>query len=167
MPPRPQSLHERFWAKVDRHGPDECWPWLGARTKDGYGVLYAGGRGAGNRRATHVAWEIEHGVPFPAGMDALHTCDYPPCVNVKHLTPGTDADNVHDMWMKGRASAPPLHEGEAHHLAKLTAESAAEIRRLYQKGQRGLGLAALAARFGVSKRSVLQLIQRKTWRNVA
>lgn len=28
---------ERFWAKVDKRGPDDCWEWKGGSTcKDGY-----------------------------------------------------------------------------------------------------------------------------------
>lgn len=25
------ATERRFWAKIDCHGPDECWPWVGAR----------------------------------------------------------------------------------------------------------------------------------------
>ena len=28
---------KRFWAKVDKRSEDECWPWLGAIEKTGYG----------------------------------------------------------------------------------------------------------------------------------
>ncbi len=36
------SVEERFWAKVDRDG--ECWIWLGAHTRDGYGLFSPVGR---------------------------------------------------------------------------------------------------------------------------
>src|SRR5689334_7900007 len=29
---------DEFWSRVDRSGgPTACWPWMGPRTKDGYG----------------------------------------------------------------------------------------------------------------------------------
>ncbi len=31
------ALRDRFWSKVDRRGPDECWPWLEHRKRSGYG----------------------------------------------------------------------------------------------------------------------------------
>ena len=29
----------RFWARVDRRGPDECWLWLAAKDPCGYGEI--------------------------------------------------------------------------------------------------------------------------------
>lgn len=46
----------RFWAKVDRRGPDECWSWLGAvACKEKYGRFYVGGRMVPAHRK---AWEL-------------------------------------------------------------------------------------------------------------
>lgn len=93
-----QPLADRFWAKVDRRGEDECWLWLGAH--DGrYGQLWKDGR---NQRAHRISWEIHHGVEFPDGMDACHTCDTPSCVNPAHIFPGTPSDNARDALAKGR-----------------------------------------------------------------
>ena len=36
-----RPLADRFWEKVDVHGPDECWPWKASNVK-GYGQLRVG-----------------------------------------------------------------------------------------------------------------------------
>lgn len=96
--PRP-SLAERFWRRVDRRGPDECWPWLGAHNSWGYGQIRIGAR---TRPAQVVACELTSGQPFPEGMDGCHTCDNPPCCNPAHVFPGTARDNMQDAAHKGR-----------------------------------------------------------------
>ncbi len=96
---RCETYEERFWSFVDKRGPDECWPWKGARLK-GYGAF----RRNGNRRvATRIAWEYVTGAPPPDDLLIMHTCDNPPCCNPAHLTPGTNQDNMDDMWSKGRS----------------------------------------------------------------
>lgn len=42
MPKR--TVEERFWEKVERRGPDECWLWLGGKTGGGYGYFWLDGR---------------------------------------------------------------------------------------------------------------------------
>ena len=74
---------ERFWRHVNKAGPDNCWPWLGARSPQGYGQIR---RDSTITRlyAHRVAWEIEHG-PIPKGKMINHTCLMSHCVNVRHL----------------------------------------------------------------------------------
>lgn len=104
---RGRSLAERFWARVDRRGADECWPWTGARV-DGrkpyakrYGVLRRGATDGCRRVTAHrLAYELLVG-PIPAGLHVLHTCDNPPCCNPAHLWIGTHADNMADRKAKG------------------------------------------------------------------
>ena len=94
-------LAERFWAKVQKG--EGCWLWIGGRrspdANHAYGTIWVNG---GNRPASKVAWELANGQPFPEGMDALHSCDNPPCVNPAHIRPGTPRDNELDAIARGR-----------------------------------------------------------------
>lgn len=94
----------RFWSRVDRSNPEYCWPWTGKQQPGGYGVLSVDGR---MMPATHFALAMT-GVFLEEGQRALHRCDNPPCVNPVHLFVGTQADNVADMYAKGRAAIPWL-----------------------------------------------------------
>jgi len=131
----------RFWSKVDKRGPAECWPWTGC-TRDGYGQLRVDGR---TRMATHVSLLLATG-EWPT-MHVCHTCDNPACVNPDHLFQGTNADNQTDKAAKGRAGK------------KLDREKVDAIRAARGK----LSQNRLAKLFGVS-RTTIGLIQRnKTW----
>lgn len=92
-----------FWSKVDRRGPDECWPWTGNKHARGYGHMKFKGV---HRRATHVSWELANASPFPEGLCARHSCDNPNCVNPAHIIPGTHAENMADRKRDGRAYIP-------------------------------------------------------------
>jgi ribosome-binding protein aMBF1 (putative translation factor) len=48
---------------------------------------------------------IHHG-PVPAGMQVCHTCDNKMCVRPDHLWLGTWAENMQDMYSKGRHRSP-------------------------------------------------------------
>lgn len=90
------TLEERFWAKVDKRGPDECWNWLAYKTDRGYGRM-----GIGERvwQAHHISC-IVHGLPLPThkrggeGNTVIdHICKNTSCVNPKHLRLVPHADN--------------------------------------------------------------------------
>lgn len=74
---------ERFWPKVTQDG--ECWVWLAAKKKGGYGVFQLG-RGVGVVRAHRWAYEQMVG-PIPEGLTLDHLCRRPACVNPDHLDP--------------------------------------------------------------------------------
>jgi len=158
---REQAI-DAFRAKVDRSGgPDACWPWMGCRSRKGYGSVRFAGR---TQWASHVALEID-GHPLEPGEQALHHCDNPPCCNPadRHLFAGTNTDNVADRHAKGRDARGPkrgiIARGEANGRARLTASDAASIRERASSES----WSALARAFGVSKGAVQGILSGRTW----
>jgi hypothetical protein len=59
---------DRFWKKVERGNPNECWPWVGALTSSPYGHRYGAIRWDGKLQGAHrVSYQIHTG-PIPDGM---------------------------------------------------------------------------------------------------
>ena len=80
----------------------DCREIQGGRTAGGYGRITRDGK----RGYLHRwVWEQVNG-PIPPGMQVLHRCDNPPCFRYDHLFLGTQADNMHDMFSKGRRPSP-------------------------------------------------------------
>ena len=90
---------ERFEKHFMPEPNSGCWLWFGAL--DGYKKYGCFRVGKKNLRAHRVSWELYRG-SIPKGMQVLHKCDVPPCVNPDHLWIGTQRDNVNDMIRKGR-----------------------------------------------------------------
>lgn len=178
---------ERFWAKVDRRGPDECWPWTRYLNADGYGVFGHGGRAAARTLlASRVCWFITRGV-WPS-VCVLHDCDNPRCCNPAHLFLGTPTDNNADMRRKGRQAKGDRHgsrvhpervargdrsgsrrhpeklpRGEANPQARLNADAVRQIRGLRAGG---MTQQAIAHCFGVSRAAIRKILKRLTWRHI-
>lgn len=152
-----RTIEERFWSKVDRRGPDECWEWHAHRNQAGYGRFTPTGR---NQQPAHrIAWVLTHG-PIPDGMFVCHHCDNPPCCNPAHLFLGAPVENTQDMIAKER-SATPL--GEASQFAKLTETDVQEIRR---RSAHGDSYPTLARAFNVHRETIGLIVRRETWKHV-
>jgi Autographiviridae endonuclease len=146
-------LAERFAKFVHQVGPDECWLWMGSMCHK-YGQVSTGKHGKA-MLAHRAAWIIAHD-SIPAGLQVLHRCDNPRCVNIAHLFLGTQRDNMHDMIAKGRDG----FRGERHGAAKLTEAIVREIRTSPDTGR------ALAKRFGVPFQTISNVRRRKSWKHV-
>lgn len=113
-----QTIEERFWSKVDRRGPDECWLWLAAKTKK-YGAFRINGR---NLLSHRFSWELHYG-EIPENLVVRHVvCNNPACVNPGHLALGTQADNIQDAVTAGRN----------RWVSKLTDKEVQEIKQLLE-----------------------------------
>jgi hypothetical protein len=106
------DIRERFSEKYIPVPESGCWLWLGATShrpgKPRYGFLGIYQPATARRKyyrqgflAHRLSWELFRG-SIPKGMQVLHKCDTPTCVNPDHLFLGTALDNVIDCCRKGR-----------------------------------------------------------------
>lgn len=149
---------QKFWEKVDKKGPNDCWLWTASKHPFGYGWFGVEGE---NHSAHRISWIIHHG-QVPKGMQVLHNCpggDNPSCVNPSHLWLGTQGDNMRDRQAKGRDNHPCGEEhrarqrkcvarGDNHCECKLKKKQCLEARQLYKEGWTMPGIARF---FGVHR----------------
>jgi hypothetical protein len=147
-------LRERFERAVEVRGPDECWPWRNARDRDGYGLLgeWVGGKTIKMHKAHVLAFTFAHG--YPPEYQALHTCHHEWCCNPVHVYDGTPAHNAADRIVNGRMTGK----------AKLTIEMVQIIRQDCDGTM--VALAETAKRYGVTAKTIENVIKRRTWRKV-
>ena len=150
----------RFWSRVAKGTPTECWEWQGYY----FGSLgYGGVKLAGKSWYAHrIAYYLYYGKD-PGEHCVCHKCDNPKCCNPKHLWLGTQSDNEQDKVQKGRWVGRD-QRGSKNVLAKLTDEKVREIRRLYATGE--CTQAKLAEQFSVSYVAISYIVRRKTWAHI-
>ena len=135
-----------FWSRVDTRGPNDCWPWLGARM-NGIVVIHQE-----NIRAHRLALAAS-GTSVSQRDFVLHSCDNPPCCNPAHLFVGTPAENSRDMSDKGRS-----RRGANGTNVTLTPQ---EVLVIYH--EKNVSQADMAARYGVGRAAINDIKRGRNW----
>lgn len=150
--------HERVWRFVEKRGPDECWPWKGAKTQYGYGQFKITNRPVKYGVAHRFIFECING-DVGDNRVVRHTCDNPPCCNPNHLLKGTQADNMADMVARSR-HVRKVHGGTKNPNSILSEDDVRAIRASKDSHQH------VADSYGVSKGAVAAIRSRRTWNHV-
>ncbi len=159
-----QVAEDRFWEKVDKRDPDECWPWLASKDHCGYGMFWLDGR---TIHASRAVWQLVNGT-IPKNINVCHSCDTPDCVNPSHLFLGTDLDNQRDKARKGRAAVNKTGFGKSgtkHHRSVLNDELVIAARKAYKSGVYG-AVGKLAKRYNVNYQTLMNAARGRTWRHI-
>lgn len=118
------SSVDRFWAKVDKRGPDECWPWTGKARNRATGAHQYGRFALWNAEtlkydawlAHRLAYTLVVG-PIPDGLTLDHLCKHTLCCNPAHMEPVTQAENVRRGDSPFAINARKTHCDGGHELA--------------------------------------------------
>jgi hypothetical protein len=132
-----------------------CWIWLG-HLRNGYGAFSLNNKTV---YAHRKSFEIYTGQKAPEGKDICHSCDVRSCVNPDHLFLGTRSDNMRDCSRKGRLVVP-VARGEDLTFSTLTENDVRTIRRSTASSRH------LAKEYGVDHKTILAVVNRKTWVHV-
>lgn len=127
-----------------------CWNWIRSKDKDGYGWT---ARSTGTCKAHRLSFSTFIDDLLP-GMQILHSCDNPSCINPEHLRQGTLMDNMLDAIKRGR-------HGKR---AKFNATEVNKIRAEFADGK--ATQAELAKRYEVNPSTISNICTRDTWRHV-
>lgn len=105
----PFALPARLLARLVET-PAGCWEWQGARCAhngDPWDRRYGAVRWQGRVVTVHrLVYRLLHPRRSLAGREVCHTCDNPPCANPAHLSTGTKATNMRQMWQRTRRTTP-------------------------------------------------------------
>lgn len=151
---RSYTIADRLHARTIKQ-PSGCWEVQGWALPHSGHVQIATTKGQPTIRAHRLAWELTNG-PIPAGLNVLHKCDNPRCVNPEHLFLGTQRDNILDSINKGRYNAFGIQ--------KLNAAQVLEIRALAKRGVRQKDI---AKQFGIARNTVSGIVNRVCWKHLA
>lgn len=154
------DTEKRLLSRIDQRGPDECWPWTGAKSQTGYGLAGAGGRRGGGAAAHRMVYETFVG-PIPDGKDIDHlchvaekckggiTCPHRACCNPKHLAPEESVANTMRGNSPAAINARKTHCNNGHefnvintHVSRAGKRACRPCRAAWKQRRRAAGLPA-------------------------
>ena len=149
----------KFWEKVTKPKPDDCWLWQGARYADGYGMLVMMvNYHAFGFRSHRVSFYLKNGY-LPDDLFICHRCDTPTCVNPSHLFLGKQKQNMDDKVSKKRQA---FNENHGRH--KLTCEQVQKARKMHFLENKPL--TQVAKHFGLCNSAMGSLLSGKNWKHL-
>jgi hypothetical protein len=155
-PIKKKPVEERFWDKVNKNTGTDCWHFTGAILKNGYGQF---GINYKMVYAHRFAYEL-HKDPIPEGMIVMHSCDNRKCVNIDHLSLGTQLDNMRDMVKKNRGNKA---KGSLSGKSKLTEDQILLIKNKLNLGETQINI---AKEFQVRQTTISRIKRGEIWSHV-
>jgi hypothetical protein len=144
-----EDLVERYTKKNSYTG---CYEWQGQLNDKGYGRIEVEAK----RWAAHrFAYTLKRKEPAKH-QQVQHKCNNPPCINVQHLTLGTNKQNVDYMVKCGRQS-----KREKNGRAVLTSKSIEWVKKMRLEGWTILEIAIV---YGVSESAISHILKNRNWK---
>ena len=135
---------------------NDCLVWLKYKNRGGYGVMAHPEK----PKAVILAHRFVYSCTFGeilGNLKVMHSCDNRACVNIEHLSLGTQADNIRDMMNKKRNRHP---KGEEKLNSKLTWDKVRVIREYGHLFPTYM----LCALYGVSRRIIWLVKNNLSWK---
>lgn len=145
-----------------RKDPNGCWIWNGSKGWYGRAKIPRCGYVMAHRLSLYLI-----GVCLD-GLNSLHKCDNPPCVNPEHLFPGTQKDNARDMVNKGRdfySKYPHLIRRGEDNPRSILKEF--QVRSAINMIRSGDPLWLISERLSVSLCSIQKIKSGNNWRHIS
>lgn len=125
-----------------------------ARRPNGYPYIQRGGKQKPIHRYTY---EQRYGELESSSIVIRHSCDNPACINIDHLSKGTQQDNMNDKVDRNRQT-----KGEDAGKAVITEQEAKLIKYFYE----GWTHDEIASQYRINRRQVSRIRNGSSWKHI-
>jgi hypothetical protein len=150
---------DKFWGKIifPEDEVNDCWEYNGFKDRDSYGDFKASGK---TIRANRFSFMIHNPDINIDGLIIRHSCHNPGCVNPKHLSSGTQQDNINDKLEASRQA-----KGENHWSSK---HSDSDVKNLldFILENKYKNSTELCLKFNMIFTGINQIINNTTWKHI-